>query len=176
MVAVSAPMLAYDAACTSRSVSDSFCEDLCACIECSDADLTECQADGVDANANADELGCREEWDIYIECFAGELSCIDDEPVTAQCATEFAAYQACASDGEPTAPNGDACQQASQKISDKNAACGFSQPTTSEPTPCMSSEEAVLLTCLSECYVNAPCEVLNGTEISEEYTNCIFGC
>jgi hypothetical protein len=53
----------------------SFCEDTCDCEGCSDAALEECIEEGEELAAEAEEQGCGDEWDDFLDCGDDSFEC-----------------------------------------------------------------------------------------------------
>jgi len=60
---------------------ESYCEDICDCVGCSAPDLDECIEGGEEFAAEAEDHGCADEWDEYLDCSVDTLECEDGEAI-----------------------------------------------------------------------------------------------
>lgn len=72
------------------SIED-LCEEYCDCEGCSDAELDECIEEGQHMEEMAEDVGCGDEWDDYVDCISDHATCdngdweVEDE----SCEEEF---------------------------------------------------------------------------------------
>ena len=55
-----------------------YCNKICDCTGCSDSELDDCVDAIDDARKDAEDEGCSGEFDAYLSCLDGELTCEDD--------------------------------------------------------------------------------------------------
>lgn len=72
-----------------------YCDKVCDCVGCSDDQRTDCIDDAEDARKNADDKGCRGQFDDLLGCGANELECKDGYTQTDGCDSEVEAYNEC---------------------------------------------------------------------------------
>ena len=61
----------------------SICDEVCDCQGCSDADYDDCIDEIEDAEGDAEDEGCEDEFDTYLDCLDEELACRDNDQIDA---------------------------------------------------------------------------------------------
>jgi hypothetical protein len=132
------------------------CRDVCNCEGCSNSEEEDCIEAADEAQADAEDEGCTEEFDAYVECREDGFKCDGDSATfTESCERESADLADCGV-SPPTA--GNVCDQAAQ-------ACGADEGGGGQV------ECTGVVVCQAQCIVDFDCD-LNSTEL----TNCISGC
>jgi hypothetical protein len=68
--------------------ASSLCNDLCDCTGCSDNELDDCVDDVEDQIKEAEDEGCSDQADAYIDCLSSEFECRDSEVDVDGCDSE----------------------------------------------------------------------------------------
>lgn len=141
---------------------------------------TECRDGLVKLREQYETAGCGEEYSDYIGCVDGiDFDCADDfeKRVSAECGAEEKKLAKCAgdeveSDGKasdgPNLTSSESCADAAQRIYAKLDACGLGNGQTPDgsTSPDCTQQQATVAAAQAQCYQDAPCGALDGTDSS----------
>ena len=75
--------------------ASSLCADQCECEGCSETEEQECVDDVEDAEKQADDEGCSDQYSEFVSCYADQFECIEGEVDADGCNAEAEAYSKC---------------------------------------------------------------------------------
>ncbi len=156
--------------------ADSFCDQVCACTGCSEAEKADCVDNFEDGQKVADEAGCSDQFDAAVSCAADELECSDSQASVDGCTAEGEELGECA--GKPIAVGTNGCDAAIQRIVAKLESCGLDVGGGEEPgeQPECTTELAAQAACFDGCYSAASCEEINGQGDPDNLNDCLISC
>jgi hypothetical protein len=134
------------------SSASSLCSDICDCTGCSDSEMDDCVDDVEDAEKEAGDEGCEDQYDDFISCFAEELECRDGEIDADGCESEATSLAKCLDHPIEVSGGLDPCQRAARHFED----CGIQTGGGGEPGQC-TDQTAVF----AECLVTKSCDELS---------------
>jgi hypothetical protein len=137
------------------------CRAQCTCHPCTDTDLDTCVDRATTAQKAAEEKGCTEAFDTFLDCFEDTFSCASSG--TFDCSHAQSALFVCSGNGNPFA---DECQQAAEKVN--SCIPGANQPAAE---PCTGVNE-----CQAKCIIAASCDDLTGKQPGSHFTDCVNTC
>jgi hypothetical protein len=160
--------------CGGASVAD-ICDLVCTCNPCTDADRTECEKQGGDAQKAAENAGCGSAFDDALTCFYDNASCKDNSAADDACKAELKSFDTCTKGGGLFSV-GDDCTRASSRLS--SCLDVSSSGTSSGGT--VKCEGATL--CTAECVNAADCAAIKdafsgmATSGSKSFIDCVNKC
>ena len=98
--------------CGGVSVS-SICQEVCACQRCTSNDLADCEKDGHEAEQRAEDAGCGNQFDDFLDCVKANVRCESDKATFDGCNTEALTLDSCAKGSTPLL---DICQAALNRL------------------------------------------------------------
>lgn len=143
------------------------CEDACECIGCSNSELEACVEELEEDQDRAEEAGCADEYDAYLDCLGGFECDGGDVEVPDECEDlEDDLDDACGRSNSTS--GGGICQLAADKI----AAC---QGVDSEPSPAQCSDAVA---CVSQCVLDVDCGAFDGSDQAavDAFQSCAASC
>jgi hypothetical protein len=132
----------------------------------------------------AEDEGCSGEFDAYLSCLDGELTCEDDEVEADGCDSEGEKLAECAPKIGGIGKN--ACEAYGDKVIAKYESCGVTIEVGEEggETAC-SDAQAQEAACLAPCVDLTPCECVDPEKIAagecteekaREANDCVVAC
>lgn len=155
----------------------SYCNKVCDCLGCDESERADCIDSVDDARKGAERAQCSSEFDDYLSCFNGELTCVDDAIDADGCETEAEALSQC---GGPVILGGNACERLYATAEAKYEECGVDFPGGEQPE--CTGEQAAQAQCFQPCYQDLDCVLLTdpdspeGTAASNEFGDCVTSC
>jgi len=140
------------------------CRQLCACSPCTDHDLDGCVDKASTSQESAEDKGCTEVFDTFVDCFERHVTCdTSADTLTTSCGRAATNLTTCTDAGSPFAT---ICEDAA----DRTRAC------VPNFKPSIMQACNGLLACQSACVLAAPCDVIAGATFDQTFNDCINAC
>ncbi len=149
-----------------------FCNKVCDCTGCDDAQAAGCVDRAEEARKQARDTGCGDEFNAMLSCMNATFTCENDAPSTVGCEEELESLNACAP-GIGGSLGLNPCEAYNQAVIAKYKSCGVTVDSGGLPTTDCPPELAKQSDCLRVCIEPVDCKCVD-PDLVDQCTEDLF--